>query len=112
MSDNREDEPELLTVRPSGADWTLILAHGAGQGMDSPFMGHIAGALARAGIWVIRFDFPYTAEIRRTGNRKPPDRESVLLERWNLVIDRKLAAGTDARRLLIGGKSLAGAWRA
>jgi predicted alpha/beta-hydrolase family hydrolase len=32
----------------------------------------------------------------------------VLLERWNLVIDRELAAGTDARRLLIGGKSLGG----
>jgi uncharacterized protein len=48
------------------------------------------------------------AEMRRTGRRKPPNREPVLLERWNLVIDRELAAGTDARRLLIGGKSLGG----
>jgi predicted alpha/beta-hydrolase family hydrolase len=48
------------------------------------------------------------AEMRRTGSRKPPSRESALLERWNLVIDRELAAGTDARRLLIGGKSLGG----
>jgi predicted alpha/beta-hydrolase family hydrolase len=48
------------------------------------------------------------AEMRRTGNRKPPNREPVLLEHWNLVIDRELAAGANARRLLIGGKSLGG----
>jgi predicted alpha/beta-hydrolase family hydrolase len=46
MSDNPEDELELLTDGPPDADWTLILAHGAGQGMDSSFMAHIAGALA------------------------------------------------------------------
>ena len=71
-------------------------------------MTHIAGTLGRAGVRVIRFEFPYMAEMRRTGNRKPPNREPTLLERWNLVIDRELAAGTDARRLLIGGKSLGG----
>jgi len=108
MSDTPEDELDILTVGPPGGDWTLILAHGAGQGMESSFMSHIAGALGRAGVRVIRFEFPYMAEMRRTGNRNPPNRESVLLERWNLVIDQELAAGTDARRLLIGGKSLGG----
>jgi len=108
VSNNLEDELELLTVGPTNVDWTLILAHGAGQGMDSSFMTHIAGALGRAGVRVVRFEFPYMAEMRRTGNRKPPNREPVLLEYWNLVIDRELAAGNDARRLLIGGKSLGG----
>jgi predicted alpha/beta-hydrolase family hydrolase len=108
MSNNPEDDLELLTDGPQDADWTLILAHGAGQGMDSSFITHIAGALGRTGVRVVRFEFPYMAEMRRTGNRKPPNREPVLLERWNLVIDRGLAAGTDARRLLIGGKSLGG----
>jgi len=108
MSDKPEDELDTLTAGPSDADWTLILAHGAGQGMDSPFMTQIADALGRAGVRVIRFEFPYMAEMRRTGKRKPPNREPVLLERWNLVIDRELAAGTDPRRLLIGGKSLGG----
>jgi uncharacterized protein len=108
MSDNPENEMDTLTAGPSDADWTLILAHGAGQGMDSPFMTHIAEALGRTGIRVIRFEFPYMAEMRSTGDRKPPNRESVLLARWNLVIDRKLAAVTDPRRLLIGGKSLGG----
>jgi predicted alpha/beta-hydrolase family hydrolase len=57
---------------------------------------------------MVRFEFPYMAEMRRTGNRKPPNREAVLLERWNLIIDRELASGIDARRLVIGGKSLGG----
>jgi hypothetical protein len=28
MSDNPEDELDTLTTGPSGANWTLILAHG------------------------------------------------------------------------------------
>jgi predicted alpha/beta-hydrolase family hydrolase len=79
MSDNSEGELELLTVGPPNVDWTLILAHGAGQGMDSPFMAHIAGALGRVGVRVVRFELPYMAEMRRTGNRRPPNREPVLL---------------------------------
>jgi predicted alpha/beta-hydrolase family hydrolase len=108
MADNPTDALDLLRDGPPGADWTLILAHGAGQGMDSAFMAQMARALARAGMRVIRFEFPYMAEMRRTGRRKPPNREPVLLERWNRVIDRALAAGTDVQRLLIGGKSLGG----
>ena len=108
MSDNPGNAFNLLTDGPQGADWTLVLAHGAGQGMDSPFMAQMASALGQAGMRVIRFEFPYMAEIRCTGRRKPPNREAVLLERWNRVIDQALAAGTNARRLLIGGKSLGG----
>jgi hypothetical protein len=85
MPDNPEDELEILTVGPQGADWTLILAHGAGQGMHSPFMAHIAGALGGAGVRVVRFELPYMADMRRIGKRKPPNREPVLLEHWNLV---------------------------
>ena len=111
MADNPEDELNILTDGPPSADWTLILAHGAGQGMDSSFMTHIAGALGRTGVRVIRFELPYMAEMRRTGKRKPPNGEPMLLERWNLVIDRELAAGTDARRLLTGESPWAGSWR-
>lgn len=95
MYDNPEDGFDTLAVGPPDADWTLIMAHGAGQGIDSSFLAHVAEALGRAGMRVIRFEFPYMAEIRRTGRRRPPDREPALLERWSLVIDRELAAGTD-----------------
>jgi len=85
MSDNPEDELDTLAVGPPDADWTLIPAHGAAQGMDSSFMTHIAGAIGRARVRVVRFELPYMEEMRRTGNRKPPNREPVLLEHWNLV---------------------------
>ncbi|MEA3642502.1 MAG: alpha/beta family hydrolase [Lamprobacter sp.] len=108
MSDNPENAHDVLTDGPPDARWTLILAHGAGQGMDAPFMAHIARALGRAGLRVIRFEFPYMTEIQRTGRRTSPNREPVLLERWTRIIDQALGAGTDAQRLLIGGKSLGG----
>jgi len=109
MSDNPVNAVDVLTDGPPDADWTLVLAHGAGQGIESPFMARMADTLGRAGIRVIRFEFPDMAQIRRTGRRTPPNREPVLLERWNRIIDdHELAAGTDARRLLIGGKSLGG----
>jgi uncharacterized protein len=76
--------------------------------MGLSFLAHVAGALGRAGVRVVRFELPYMAEMRRTGNRRPPNREPALLKRWNLVIDREHVAGTDARRMPIGGKSLGG----
>jgi predicted alpha/beta-hydrolase family hydrolase len=108
MPDKPEDSLHRLIDGPSQAVRTLILAHGAGQGMDSPFMEHIAGALARAGLRVVRFAFPYMTEMRRTGKRKPPNREPVLRATWNRIIDREIADGADPSALLIGGKSMGG----
>jgi predicted alpha/beta-hydrolase family hydrolase len=48
--------------------WTLVLAHGAGQGMDSPFMESMARQIAARGLRVVRFEFPYMGEQRRTGS--------------------------------------------
>ena len=108
MSDKPAKDQEWLNDGPADAHWTLMLAHGAGQGMDSPFMAQISTALARTGVRVIRFEFPYMAEMRRTGKRKPPNREPVLREHWNRVIDRIVENGTEQRRIIIGGKSMGG----
>lgn len=43
---------------------TLILAHGAGAPMDSSFMNDMAARLARHGVNVVRFEFPYMAQRR------------------------------------------------
>lgn len=104
---------ELLTVGPDEAARTLILAHGAGQGMDSPFMAAFAEGLATRGdgmdgLRVIRFEFPYMQEARRQGASRPPDREPVLLEYWRRVIAQVEAGGCARERLIIGGKSLGG----
>jgi len=85
------------------ADWTLVLAHGAGAPMDSPFMEAVAEMIASGGIRVVRFEFPYMADRRVTGRKRPPDRQPVLLDSWRTMID-----AVPAKRLAIGGKSMGG----
>lgn len=46
--------------------WAVVaLAHGAGAGMDHPFLAGAAGALADAGVTTLRFVFPYVQAGRR-----------------------------------------------
>ncbi len=84
-----------------GAKATLVLAHGAGAPMDSPFMNWWAAALAVRGLHVVRFEFPYMRQRRASGGRRPPDREPVLLETW------RAAAGAWPGAA-VGGKSMGG----
>jgi len=96
-------DPELLFDGPSGASTTIALAHGAGAGMDTPFMSFFATGLAERGFRVVRFEFPYMASQRKTSKRKPPDRELVLRETWLKVVNLLGREG-----LVIGGKSMGG----
>ena len=82
---------------------TVVLAHGAGAGMDTPFMTFFAEGLAAGGLRIVRFEFPYMAERRRTGKKRPPDREPVLRATWLTVIEQ-----IGAKNLVIGGKSMGG----
>src|SRR5271157_5603107 len=96
-------DPELLIDGPSDADRTIVLAHGAGAPMDSPFMAYFATELGKRRFRVVRFEFPYMANKRATGKGKPPDREPVLRDTWLKVIEKLGAKG-----LVIGGKSMGG----
>lgn len=89
---------------PADAPLTLVLAHGAGAPMDSPFMTTVAEGIAGRGWRVVRFEFPYMAARRDGGSRRPPDRQPVLLETWRQVI----ADLGGPQRLVIGGKSMGG----
>lgn len=82
----------------------VILAHGAGAAMDSPFMAFFAQGLADHGLRVARFEFPYMAERRNSGKKRGPDRPAVLEETWRAAI----TALGDPSRLIIGGKSMGG----
>ncbi len=82
---------------------TLLLAHGAGAPMDSDFMNALAQALAGQGVRVLRFEFPYMAERRRNGKKRPPDRTPVLLQAFAEALDQ---AGAES--VFIGGKSMGG----
>ena len=83
---------------------TIVLAHGAGAAMDSPFMNTIAEGLAKTKIRVVRFEFPYMRARREGGRRGAPDREAVLLDAWREMASRLGGGG----RLVIGGKSMGG----
>ncbi len=100
----RCDPPKMVEDR--GISSCLILAHGAGAPMDSGFMEDMAQRLAGQGVGVVRFEFPYMAERRLNGGKRPPNPQKVLLECWRTVYDqlRPLVAG----RLAVGGKSMGG----
>lgn len=92
--------PDFL-LDGAGSAPLVVLAHGAGAPMDSPFMTAVAHGLAQAGLRVARFEFPYMA-ARRGGGRRPPDRQPVLLDTWRAVV------GHFGRDVVIGGKSMGG----
>lgn len=111
------DQCELL-ARTNGWLWspapqrvfdtspTLILAHGAGAPMDSEFMTDMAARLAVRGVNVMRFEFPYMAQRRLDGRKRPPNPQVQLLDCWRQVYAqvRPHVAGC----LAIGGKSMGG----
>lgn len=93
---------------PERACGTLIFAHGAGAPMDSDFMSALSRQLAEAGVTVVRFEFPYMAQRRSGGSKRPPDRQPVLLDCWRELYG-EVAADTDLPGpLMIGGKSMGG----
>lgn len=86
---------------------TVLLAHGAGAPMDSPFMAAIASGVAASGWRVVRFEFPYMARMRETGRRQGPDRMPVLQEAFRQQV-RLEKTEQPARPVFIGGKSMGG----
>ncbi len=98
----RED---LLLDGPVDAAMTVVLAHGAGAPMNTPFLNSVARGLAAAGgVRVLRFEFPYMRARRQGAGRGAPDREPILRNAWKEVVE-ELGGG---KRVVIGGKSLGG----
>jgi len=95
--------PDLLINGPDNGPYTIVLAHGAGAAMDSVFMETFAERLAELGHRCVRFEFPYMAQRRLDGKRRPPNRAPVLLDTWRAVIEH-----LGPENLIIGGKSMGG----
>lgn len=83
---------------------TILLAHGAGAAMDTPWMAAVAGKLAERGLRVARFEFAYMAGRRSGGSKRPPPKVTLLAEEYRAAI----AALPGDGRLIIGGKSMGG----
>ena len=89
-------------AEPDGSFATLVLAHGAGAGMDHPFLVGFTRALNDLGVATLRFNFPY-----REAGRKFPDRPPAAIAAWRAAMDA--AASRSAERpLWAAGKSFGG----
>jgi predicted alpha/beta-hydrolase family hydrolase len=105
----RVDEERSVPVvieKPRGFDaargLAVVLGHGAGNDMESPFLVTIADGIRRAGHAAVRFDFPYKA-----AGRKAPDPRPRLEATYRAVlaaVRKRLAPAA----LVIGGKSMGG----
>ena len=95
--------PIFLRNGPADAPARLLCAHGAGAGMETPFLASFADLLAGRGIATLRFEFAYMA-ARRQGSRKPPPKAERLVDEYRAAI---AAAGPGAP-LIVGGKSMGG----
>lgn len=95
-------EVSALLGQPADALAGLVLAHGAGAGMDHPFMQQLAARLAERGIATLRFQFPFMEQ----GSRRPDT---------PMVAQAAVAAAVAAAMRLLpglpvfaGGKSFGG----
>ncbi|RVU39730.1 alpha/beta hydrolase [Hwanghaeella grinnelliae] len=99
---------DFLSTGPVQSSTVLILAHGAGAPMDSPFMNAVADGVATAAIRCVRFEFPYMAGRRHGGKKRPPDRQPVLLDHFQKVIQQISETAPKGASIYIGGKSMGG----
>jgi len=104
LKDIKDLTLSFLTAGPAEPIARFLCAHGAGAGMDSPFLKAIAALLAERGIATYRFEFAYMAARRDTGSRKPPPRAERLMDEYRAAV----AAVPAGAPLLIGGKSMGG----
>jgi hypothetical protein len=91
-----------------GAAWhsaegpALVVGHGAGAGMDHPFIVGFCEALPEEGIAALRFNFPYMEAGRRS-----PDQAANAIAAYRAAFD----AATEhagGRPVMAGGKSYGG----
>ncbi|BBQ52091.1 alpha/beta fold hydrolase [Aeromonas jandaei] len=94
---------EVIREGAVDAPVRILLAHGAGAGMEHAFLAELSRLLAGPDIEVVRFNFPYMSKRALDGKRRPPDRQPVLLDYW-----REMVREFAHPRLFLAGKSMGG----
>ena len=98
-TDSRGEVSARLLV-PAAAKVLYVMAHGAGAGMDHPFLESVAHRLAESKIATLRYQFPYM----EAGGRRP-DPPAVLVTTVCSAVARAAEVGLP---MIAGGKSLGG----
>ncbi len=102
LASKSSGEVGAILVRPAGAHWLLVLAHGAGAGIGHPFMAGLAQSLANQRIASFRYQFPYMEQ-----GKKAPDPQAILVRTVRSAVTAAHEHVGDLP-LLVGGKSLGG----
>ncbi|OPY75311.1 MAG: Alpha/beta hydrolase family protein [Syntrophorhabdus sp. PtaU1.Bin050] len=102
---DKEHTSGILSVPGKASRKTaIIVAHGAGNDMNTPLIVSFSEGLAMAGYPTLRFNFLY-----REHGKKAPDRQEVLVETWQSVYRFAVEAiGADTDSWVAAGKSLGG----
>ncbi|SLJ96806.1 alpha/beta hydrolase family protein [Arthrobacter sp. P2b] len=93
-------------ARPDDPWATVVVAHGAGAGMEHPFLRGFTDALNSLGLATLRFNFPY-----REAGRRFPDRPPAAIATWNAAMAaaaERAATHGDSGPLWAAGKSFGG----
>jgi uncharacterized protein len=91
-----------LLQTPARTRGCYVLAHGAGAGMNHPFMVAVAAELARRGIATLRYQFPY---MERGAKRPDPPQLAQATVRAAVAAALRLLPELP---LIAGGKSFGG----
>ncbi len=81
----------------------LIIAHGAGGPLYSPFITYFHTALAKKGFLTVKFNFPYMEARKRV-----PDKRDILEASFRRVVDHARSSKYSPSHFFIGGKSMGG----
>jgi predicted alpha/beta-hydrolase family hydrolase len=101
ISGTSVDVSGALTM-PSDARALYVVAHGAGAGMNHPFLTGLTAGLATAGIAAFRYQFPYMEASRRR-----PDPPHLLEASVRSAVEAARERG-EGLPLVAGGKSMGG----
>ncbi|MEM9027380.1 MAG: alpha/beta family hydrolase [Pseudomonadota bacterium] len=93
---------------PQRPDLHILLAHGAGAPMDSPFMNMFANDASAHNLTVARFEFAYMAQRRTGGQKRPPSPVAQLCDEYRTTLRAYREQCGDDAAILIGGKSMGG----
>ncbi|MCE7482811.1 MULTISPECIES: alpha/beta hydrolase family protein [Microbacterium] len=87
---------------PASGRGTVVVAHGAGAGMEHPFLTGFTDALNAAGFSTLRFNFPY-----REQGRRMPGPAAHAIATWRAAVAHARSLAPDAS-LWAAGKSYGG----
>lgn len=90
-----------IATSPDSPSATVVVAHGAGAGMEHPFLAGLTRALADEGLASLRFNFAY-----REAGRRFPDRPPAAIAAWRAAM--VAAADLSDGPIWASGKSFGG----